>query len=157
MELDFGQESYGTHFDSFMRHYLTVKTGSIPRLGDTYDAFKIYSRSDNVKSAGVEALVEDIQRFSRYYCTMALGVEKDKKLSIAFHDLRELKVEVADPFLLELYHDYSFDMLSREDFLAMEHEILTVLYPYRISRMTLILTGPYRFKKWIGNFMRSTD
>jgi uncharacterized protein with ParB-like and HNH nuclease domain len=118
MELDFGQESYGTHFDSFMRHYLTVKTGSIPRLGDTYDAFKIYSRSNKVKSAGVEALVEDIRRFSRYYCAMALGVEKDKQLSIAFHDLRELKVEVAYPFLLELYNDYSSYMLSREDFLA---------------------------------------
>ncbi len=30
MEVDFGQEAYGTHFDSFMRHYLTVKTGEIP-------------------------------------------------------------------------------------------------------------------------------
>ena len=29
MELDFGQEAYGTHFDSFMRHYLTVITGEI--------------------------------------------------------------------------------------------------------------------------------
>ena len=27
MELDFGQEAYGTHFDGFMRHYLTVMTG----------------------------------------------------------------------------------------------------------------------------------
>jgi hypothetical protein len=25
MEIDFGQEAYGTHFDNFMRHYLTVK------------------------------------------------------------------------------------------------------------------------------------
>ena len=32
MELDFGQEAYGTHFDSFMRHYLTVKTGEIPNI-----------------------------------------------------------------------------------------------------------------------------
>ena len=30
MEVDFGQEAYGTHFDGFMRHYLTVKTGEIP-------------------------------------------------------------------------------------------------------------------------------
>ncbi|EDP61537.1 hypothetical protein BAL199_13905 [alpha proteobacterium BAL199] len=29
MELDFGQEAYGTQFDSFMRHYLTVRTGDI--------------------------------------------------------------------------------------------------------------------------------
>ena len=40
MELDFGQEAYGTHFDSFMRHYLTVKTGEIPNINAVYDAFK---------------------------------------------------------------------------------------------------------------------
>jgi hypothetical protein len=40
MEVDFGQEAYGTHFDSFMRHYLTVKTGEIPNVREVYDAFK---------------------------------------------------------------------------------------------------------------------
>ena len=40
MELDFGQEAYGTHFDSFMRHYLTVKTGEIPNVREVYEAFK---------------------------------------------------------------------------------------------------------------------
>ena len=33
MELAFGQEAYGTHFDRFMRHYLTLKTGEIPNVG----------------------------------------------------------------------------------------------------------------------------
>ena len=31
----------------------------------------------------------------------------DADLKLAFHDLRELKVDVAYPFLLELYHDYT--------------------------------------------------
>jgi predicted transport protein len=35
-----------------------------------------------------------------------------------FHDLRELKVDVAYPFLLELYHDYKADRLSKADLLA---------------------------------------
>jgi uncharacterized protein with ParB-like and HNH nuclease domain len=39
MELAFGQEAYGTHFDPFMRHYLTVKTGEIPRIDEVYEAF----------------------------------------------------------------------------------------------------------------------
>ncbi len=34
-----------------------------------------------------------------------------------FHDLRELKVDVAYPLLLELYHDYKNNHLSRLDFL----------------------------------------
>ena len=42
MEQDFGQEAYGTQFDSFMRHYLIVRTGDIPRERDVYEAFKDY-------------------------------------------------------------------------------------------------------------------
>ena len=34
MELDFGQQAYSEEFDSFMRHYLTVRTGEIPRERD---------------------------------------------------------------------------------------------------------------------------
>ena len=37
---------------------------------------------------------------------MALGAENDHDLKLAFHDLRELKVDVAYPLLLELYDDY---------------------------------------------------
>ena len=40
MELAFGQKGYTDYFDSFMRNYLTVKTGEIPRIGDVYEAFK---------------------------------------------------------------------------------------------------------------------
>jgi uncharacterized protein with ParB-like and HNH nuclease domain/predicted transport protein len=118
MELDFGQEAYGTHFDSFMRHYLTVKTGDIPRLDAVYDAFKVHDRSPKVAEAGVEALVADIRAFARYFCAMALGAETDRDLRFAFQDLRELKVDVAYPFLLELYHDYAGGKLSKQDFVA---------------------------------------
>lgn len=118
MELDFGQEAYGTHFDSFMRHYLTVKTGDIPRLDAVYDAFKEHARSPKVAGAGVEALVADIRNFARYFCAMALGAEVDRDLKIAFHDLRELKVDVAYPILLELYNDYARDALLQQDFVA---------------------------------------
>ncbi|MFN9468251.1 MAG: DUF262 domain-containing protein, partial [Pseudanabaena sp.] len=59
MEIEFGQEAYGIHFDGFMRHYLTVKTGSIPNIGGVYEAFKEHSRSPNIAQAGVEALVKD--------------------------------------------------------------------------------------------------
>lgn len=116
MEVDFGQEAYGTHFDGFMRHYLTVKTGEIPNVGAVYEAFKAHARSPKADQAGVEALVKDIRHFARYFCAMALGAETDAKLKLAFHDLRELKVDVAYPFLLELYHDYATGMLSAGDF-----------------------------------------
>ena len=120
MEVDFGQEAYGTHFDAFMRHYLTVKTGDIANINAVDDAFKEHARTSKDETtedaAHVEALVRDIREYSRHFCAMALGRETDPNLKRAFHDLRELKVDVAYPFLLELYRDYATDLLSKDDF-----------------------------------------
>jgi uncharacterized protein with ParB-like and HNH nuclease domain/predicted transport protein len=129
MEVEFGQEAYGSYFDSFMRHYLTVKTGEIPNIRDVYEAFKNHVRSDDSNSAGVDQLVADIHAYARYFCAMALGKETDKDLAEAFRDLRELKVDVAYPFLLELYHDYQNDILSKEHLL--EAVRLTEAYVFR--------------------------
>jgi len=118
MEQEFGQEAYGTHFDGFMRHYLTVRTGDIPREREVYEAFKNHARTAPVAAAGIEALVKEIRAFARYYCAMALGRESDAALRAAFHDLRELKVDVAYPFLLELYDDYAKRVLSAADFVS---------------------------------------
>ena len=63
--------------------------------------------------------MKDIRAFARYFCAMALGTRAGRRPRvIAFHDLRELKVDVAYPFLLELYHDYANDTLSAADFAA---------------------------------------
>ncbi|MEE2878743.1 MAG: DUF262 domain-containing protein [Pseudomonadota bacterium] len=135
METAFGQEAYTTHFDGFMRHYLTVKTGDIPRLDAVYEAFKGHARSPAAAEAGIEALVKDIRDYARYYCAMALSAEADPNLKLAFHDLRELKVDVAYPFLLELYNDFSTGDLSREDFL--EAVRLVEAYVFRRAICTI--------------------
>ena len=129
MELDFGQEAYGTHFDGFMRHYLTVKTGEIPKINEVYEGFKSYSRTPDIARQGIESLVADIHRFARYYCAMALGAEVDPVLSEAFQHLRDLKVDVSYPFLLELYHDYSNGLLSKDE--LVEALGLTEAYVFR--------------------------
>jgi uncharacterized protein with ParB-like and HNH nuclease domain/predicted transport protein len=120
MEVDFGQEAYGTHFDGFMRHYLTVKmkTGEIPNVRKVYEAFKAHAQSPAVALAGVEALVKDIRKFARYFCAIALDAETNPDLKVAFHDLRELKVDPAYPFLLELYDDYTTGTLPGSDFVS---------------------------------------
>jgi len=114
--------------DGFMRHYLTVKTGSIPNIGGVYEAFKEHSRSPNIAQAGVEALVKDINTFANYFCAMALGKEQDSQLKVAFQDLRELKVDVTYPLLLELYHDYICKILSKKDFLILIQTIESYVF-----------------------------
>jgi uncharacterized protein with ParB-like and HNH nuclease domain/predicted transport protein len=118
MEIEFGQEAYGTHFDRFMRHYLTIKTGEIPNIGQVYEKFKLFAQSSKMVESGVDALVTEIHTYAGYYCNMALGKEQNKDLSEAFQDLREFKVDVAYPFLLELYQDYQKEILSLGDFVS---------------------------------------
>lgn len=133
MEIDFGQEAYGTHFDGFMRHYLTVRTGDIPNINAVYDAFKKYSRELRQRSeddtSHVTDLVSDIRKYSSFYCAMALGKESDVNLRKAFHDLRELRVDVAYPLLLELYEDFDSGLLTREEFLTIVRQ--TESYVFR--------------------------
>lgn len=118
MEHGFGQEAYVEHFDSFMRHYLTMKTRVLPRLDAVYDAFKTYARSSGMMKLGVEALLAELREYAGYYCAIAFkGQEADAELARAFHDLRDLRVDVAYPLLLEMYHDYKTEILSRTDFI----------------------------------------
>ncbi|KAF5049488.1 hypothetical protein DSECCO2_439270 [anaerobic digester metagenome] len=150
MELDFGQEAYGTHFDGFMRHYLTVQTGEIPKVQEVYEAFKAYARSPEIAAAGVEALVADIRDYARYFCAMALGAETDRDLANVFHDLRELRVDVAYPFLLELYHDYATGVLSKPDFI----EAVRLVESY-VFRRAICAIPTNSLNKTFGTFSKA--
>ena len=43
MENAFGQKAINTDFDSYMRYYLTFRTGVLPRVKKVYEAFKAYA------------------------------------------------------------------------------------------------------------------
>ena len=116
MEQAFGQEAYSRHFDGFMRHYLTIKTGNIPKIGRVYEEFKTYSQVRNPEQIEVDSLLADLNEFATYYCAMALGKEPEPRLAAAFRDIRDLKVEVAYPLMLEMYDDYRKGQLSLNDF-----------------------------------------
>ena len=116
MELAFGQEAYSRHFDRFMRHYLTIKTGTIPRIDRVYEEFKTYSQRKNPEPIEVDTLLADLNEFANYYCAMAVGREPEPSLAAAFRDIRDLRVEVAYPLMLEMYDDYRKGQLSLNDF-----------------------------------------
>ena len=116
MELEFGQEAYGDEFDAFMRHYLTIKTGDVPRVSEVYEAFKEYSTKFD-KEDGVTDLVAEIRKYSKYFVAMALGGETNSALKPLFKDLiQDLNYSVAYPLLLELYADYDAGILNEKDF-----------------------------------------
>lgn len=115
MEIAFGQEAYSKHFDGFMRHYLTVKTSEIPNVRRVYEEFKAYVSKNQLIPDNRVDLVDDLHKFSGYYCAMELGKEKNPDLRAAFADLQELKANVTYPFLLKIYDDYTNGLLSVEE------------------------------------------
>ena len=150
MELDFGQEGYNQFFDGFVRDYLTVKTGTIPKERGVYEAFKQYARSQGTPN--IDALVSDIRTFARYYCAMALDAEDNKELKMAFRDLRELKVDVAYPFLLEVYHDYKTGVITVEELL----KIVRLVESY-VFRRAICAIPTNSMNKTFGKFARSLN
>ena len=152
MEMDFGQEAYSSDFDSFMRHYLTVKTGRIPRISEVYDAFKEYSMTMRSKGIDIGNIVEDIRRFSRFYCAMTLNQENDKELRVAFNDLKELKVDVAYPMLLEVYDDYQSGLLTKEDFV----NVIRLVEAY-VFRRNICSIPTNSLNKTFATFVKTVD
>jgi uncharacterized protein with ParB-like and HNH nuclease domain/predicted transport protein len=152
MELRFGQESYGIYFDRFMRDYLTIKSGELPNVKAVYEAFKSYAKRPDVADAGVDALVRDIETLAGYYCSMALGREEDNLLSEAFRDLRELRVDVAYPFLMDAYARYDSGKLSPDDFLA----VIRLVEAY-VFRRSICLIPTNSLNKTFAAFSRGLN
>ena len=90
-------------FDRFMRHYLTLKTRSIPRARDIYKKFK---RHVELSELAVEDIVKEVSRYSNHYLNIALLQEEDKELKACLKSLHELKADTAYPFLLKVYDCY---------------------------------------------------
>jgi uncharacterized protein with ParB-like and HNH nuclease domain/predicted transport protein len=111
MEQNYGND-YVAYFDRFMRDFLSVKTGIIPNISSVYNNFKNYTNG-----LLIEDIIAELTEFAAFYANMALHKEKDSELLFAFKNLSVLRMDVAYPFLLAVYNDYSKQVISKENFL----------------------------------------
>ena len=130
MEESFGREGYDTHFNWFVRDYLTIKNnGRIPKVGGVYEALKAYAKGNTDESA--VTLVSDMHRYSNYYIELVLGWgQYTKEIKTAIEEIRMLRVGVAYPFLLQLLNDFDADILQESHLL----EILNLVASYVFRR-----------------------
>lgn len=125
MEMLFGAESYNKEFDEFMRFFLVIQTRNYRiRRGDVYDEFKAYSRTHDV-----EDLLVSLQEYAAYFCNIALGEEVEPQLKVAFQDIRELRADVCYPLLMEVYHDFKQERLTKDEFVQIA--LLVESYVFR--------------------------
>ncbi len=130
MERAFDYSRSSWHFDRFMRDYLTVRSrvGRIPKLEEVYAMFKDVVRSSAGES--IEDIVEDVYKYSKHYEKIVFDREEDPEIKQSLRWLRGLRVDVADPYLLEVYEDYEQGLLSRKDFV----EVLRLVESYVFRR-----------------------
>jgi uncharacterized protein with ParB-like and HNH nuclease domain/predicted transport protein len=150
MEQTFGNE-YSTRFDGFMRDYLSVKTGKIPRIGEVYEEFKLYINSDR-SSESIEENVKDTFNFANHYSKIVLRKEKDKDLQEMFSNILKLKVDVAYPFILPVYNDYVHGLVSKDDFIS----ILKLVESY-VFRRAICGIPTNSLNKTFGNLYKSVN
>ncbi len=102
-------------FDRFMRDYLTIKMDRIPNMNEVYAEFKGYARDH--PDLTIREIVSDVHQYSQYFVNLAFARESDKALKTGIQDINTLKVDVAYPFLMRVYHDYRQGDLSHDNFL----------------------------------------
>ena len=121
------QGDHEKRFDEFVRHYLTVKTNSTPRLAEIYDAFKAHAFAQEAAGINRDDLVIELSRHATWFANMALGNEPDARLKRLFTEVDQLAT-VTYPFQLRLYADYAAGVLSAEDFLQILDAIISYLF-----------------------------
>lgn len=126
MEREF-QGANERRFDEFVRHFLTVKTGTIPRLSEIYDAFKEFAFAQEASGVSRDDLVIDLSTNASWFAAMALDSEADTTLAVKFREIDQLAT-VAYPFQLRLYADYTSGVLSRDDFAKILDAIISYLF-----------------------------
>ena len=133
IELDFGQDEYDEKFDYFLRDYLIMLERKSIKLNSGYDEFKEYYFD---KEYTKEEILIELRNYSKYYSRIYRCTDPDKELNILWKELKTQKVDVANPFLMQVYNDYEQAMetnefkLSKDDF----KEIIKTINSYVFRR-----------------------
>lgn len=127
MEQSFGHTEYSSHFDRFMRDYLTIQFGGrIPRIFEVYLEFKTHIRAKS--SINMREIVSDISRYAKHYVKLAFLREEDADIRTVLREINALKVDVAYPFLLQVMDDYSQSRITRDELLTILRTIESYVF-----------------------------
>lgn len=131
MEQLFNRDAQSELFDRFMRDYLTLKSpiGTIPTIRDVYSSFKNYVQKQ--VDVPIKAVMADVYRYAKHYAKLVFEQETDADIKKVLADINTLRVDVAYPFLLEVYEDYEQKKLGRKDFMS----ILRLIESYVFRRV----------------------
>jgi hypothetical protein len=106
------QQALGSELTEFVRHYL-MKEGKILKEADVY--FELKDRLANSTPAQAQEFLKDLHTHGEMYARfIAPSREPDPGIAKRLDRIRRLKVTVAYPFLLRVFHSFQLRTLSSE-------------------------------------------
>ncbi|MFA7082163.1 MAG: DUF262 and DUF1524 domain-containing protein [Bacteroidales bacterium] len=106
-----------TKISDFIRDFLTLKNKEIPNKSAVYSKFKTnypITTVDNLK-----IVLDELKSLVRFYNKLINPKnEQDKDIRKQLEYINRLEINVAFPFLMKVYEDYSKDIIDKITFIA---------------------------------------
>jgi uncharacterized protein with ParB-like and HNH nuclease domain len=113
----------------FIRDYLTLENNKIPNKSKVYLAFKTKFPTTNLEDLKNNLI--PIKSLVKYYNKLINPKnETDRAIRIELEYINRLEINVAYPFLMKVYEDYSEELISKNVFL----EILDFIQSFVLRR-----------------------
>ncbi len=117
------------YISSFFYHYLIMKRSKAVKQRDVYVEFKEYI---NEKNASTEEILQDILDFSKIYKKfLSEGNEENKGIEQHLKNIRELKITVSYPYLMDIFALHENDKILSEVIV----DVLKIVESYIIRRL----------------------
>lgn len=116
----------------FIRDYLTLKNKEIPNKGDVYAKFKEQYPTTTIDQ--LELILTELKSLVKYYNKLINPRnEPDKEIRTQLEYINRLEINVAFPFLMKVYEDYSNSIIDKITFNA----ILSLVQSFTWRRFIL--------------------
>jgi uncharacterized protein with ParB-like and HNH nuclease domain/predicted transport protein len=136
-------------FDRFVRDYLTMRSGQIPKIDHIYRAFKAYAKSTGESARDI---ADGLNRYSMYYEQIQLGNAPDLAVRNALRDIADLKIDVASPFLLDVFDDVDRGVITTDELVM----VIRITESY-VFRRSVVGAGTNALNKIFAALPREID
>ncbi|MBS1775350.1 MAG: DUF262 domain-containing protein [Bacteroidetes bacterium] len=121
-----------TRVSEFIRDYLTLKNKEIPNKGDVYAKFKEKYPTSTIDE--LELVLTELKSLVKYYNKLTNPKnESDKLIRTQLEYINRLEINVAFPFLMKVYEDFSNDIIDKTTFIA----VLSTIQSFTFRRFIL--------------------
>lgn len=121
-----------TRVSEFIRDYLTLKNKEIPNKGDVYLTFKANYPTTIVDE--LEEILSELKSLSKFYNKLVNPKnEADREIRQQLEYISKLEINVAFPFLMKVYEDYSNRLIDKSIFIS----VLSLVQSFTFRRFIL--------------------